>query len=199
MLFRSVTVKGAGTGGTTTLVVERAEDYHIGRPDETDFNGFAGETILLYSQTGEAPITINREDLTGILDDGASYRLLATVSDSLGQSSTAELPFEVHWSHQAVIPKGSAVISGTAAFITPSAPEGFAEGDTCDIYRLHDQQVGHQHAAGPGPHQVPQKWLYIPAYEFRQLCGTSRGKQLRADNACLSLFYGIAIFLVQHS
>lgn len=132
----TVTVKGAGTGGTTTLVVERAEDYHIGRPDETDFNGFAGETILLYSQTGEAPITINREDLTGILDDGASYRLLATVSDSLGQSSTAELPFEVHWSHQAVIPKGSAVISGTAAFITPSAPEGFAEGDTCDIYRL---------------------------------------------------------------
>jgi hypothetical protein len=106
------------------------------RPDEQDFNGFTGETILLFSQTGEAPISIGREDLIGSLDDGAQYRLVATVQDSLGQSSTASIDFEVHWSHQAVIPEGTATISGTVAFITPIAPEGFVEGDTCDIYRL---------------------------------------------------------------
>ena len=132
----TATVTGAGTGGTTTLVIERAEDYHMDRPDEQDFNGFEGETILLFSQTGEAPITIRREDLIGSLDDGAQYRLVATVQDSLGQSNTASIDFEVHWSHQAVIPEGTAAISGTVAFITPIAPEGFAEGDTCDIYRL---------------------------------------------------------------
>jgi hypothetical protein len=48
----TATVTGSGTGGTTTLVIERAEDYHIDRPDEQDFNGFEGETILLFSQTG---------------------------------------------------------------------------------------------------------------------------------------------------
>ncbi|MBQ1736473.1 MAG: hypothetical protein II038_16720, partial [Lachnospiraceae bacterium] len=132
----TATITGAGTGGTTTLVIERAEDYHMDRPDEQDFNGFTGETILLFSQTGEAPISIGREDLIGSLDDGAQYRLVATVQDSLGQSSTASIDFEVHWSHQAVIPEGTATISGTVAFITPIAPEGFVEGDTCDIYRL---------------------------------------------------------------
>ena len=132
----TATVTGAGTGGTTTLVIERAEDYHMDRPDEQDFNGFEGETILLFSQTGEDPITIHREDLIGSLDDGAQYRLVATVQDSLGQSSSARIDFEVHWSHQAVIPEGTAAISGTVAFITPIAPEGFVEGDTCDIYRL---------------------------------------------------------------
>ena len=132
----TATITGAGTGGTTTLVIERAEDYHIDRPDEQDFNGFEGETILLYSQTGEDPITIRREDLIGNLDDGAQYRLVATVQDSLGQSDSASIDFEVHWSHQAVIPEGTASISGTVAFITPIAPTGFMEGDTCDIYRL---------------------------------------------------------------
>lgn len=129
-------ITGAGIGGTTELVIERAEDYHIDRPDDTDFNGFAGETVALFSQTGEAGITLNREDLMGILDDGASYRLIATVKDSLGQSDTTSLEFEVHWAHQAVKPRGTAVISDTVAFITPEQPDGFLEGDTCDIYRL---------------------------------------------------------------
>lgn len=132
----TVKVSGAGTGGMTTLVIERAEDYHMDRPDETDFAGFAGETIALFSQTGESQITINREDLIGALDDGASYRMIASVSDSLGQSDAEELIFEVHWAHQAVMPEGKAIISDRVAMITPIIPEGFAEGDTCDIYRL---------------------------------------------------------------
>ena len=129
-------ITGAGTGGTTSLVIERAEDYHMDRPDETDFNGFAGETIALFSQTGEGEITINREDLIGALDDGANYRMIANISDSLGQSDSKELIFEVHWTHQAVKPEGSVRMQDRVALITPVAPEGYAEGDTCDIYRL---------------------------------------------------------------
>lgn len=132
----SAKITGAGTGGTTTLVIERAEDYHIDRPDETDFNGFKGETIGLFTQIGEDEITIRREDLIGTLDDGASYNLIATVSDSLGQSDTKVLPFEVHWQHQAVKPEGTAVIRDRIALITPVQPEGYMEGDVCDIYRL---------------------------------------------------------------
>lgn len=132
----TVTATGAGTGGTTTIVIERAEDYHMERPDETDFNGFEGETIYIFSQPGEDSVHVNKEDLIGTLDDGASYRLLVTVQDSLGQSDTASLVFEVHWAHQAVMPEGRAEMHDNVCFITPLMPEGYAEGDTCDIYRL---------------------------------------------------------------
>lgn len=132
----TVTVAGAGAGGTTAVIIERAETYIMERPDESQFNGYEGETIYLFSQTGEDQITIDREDLIGILDDGAPYRLIATVSDSYGQSAEASISFEVRWAHQAVIPEGTAEISGTIAVITPTAPTGYLAGDTCDIYRL---------------------------------------------------------------
>lgn len=131
-----VTVTGAGDGGTTTLVVERAADYHIDRPDGTDFNGYAGETIFVMSQTGEAQIIVNRDDLIGALDDGAPYRILATVEDGIGQTDTAELDFEVAWSHQAVDPEATVTMDGTVALITPTEPVGYQAGDTVDIYRL---------------------------------------------------------------
>lgn len=130
-------ITGAGDGGTTTLIVERAEDYHVARPDETDFNGYEGETIAVISQVGEEQITIDRDDLWGRLDDGARYRLIATIQDGIGQSASEIIDFEVHWSHQAVFPEGDAVIyENNVAIITPYKPEGWAEGDTCDIYRL---------------------------------------------------------------
>lgn len=134
----SVTVTGAGTGGTTRVIIERAEDYHIDRPDESTFNGFEGETIAIYSQTGESAITISNDDLIGHLDDGASYRLIATVQDGLGQSAETALEFEVHWTHQALAPDASAVIDSTnmIAELTPTAPTGAAQTDVCDIYRL---------------------------------------------------------------
>lgn len=134
----TVTVSGAGEGGTTMLSVVRAETYHIDRPDESDIYGFEGETVAMITQTGEAQITINREDLIGRLDDGAAYTIIATVQDGLGQSDTAEMPFTVQWSHQASIPGGTVTIDNDnlAAMLTPVAPEGAATGDTCDIYRL---------------------------------------------------------------
>jgi hypothetical protein len=134
----SVTVTGAGEGGTTRVIIERAEDYHIDRPDESTFNGFEGETIAIYSQTGESTITISNDDLIGHLDDGARYRLIATVQDGLGQSAEAVLDFEVAWAHQALAPNASVVMDSVnmIAELTPTAPTGAANTDVCDIYRL---------------------------------------------------------------
>ena len=134
----SLTVTGAGEGGVTRVVIERAEDYHMERPDERDYNGFEGETIAIYSQTGEAAITIGNDDLIGHLDDGAKYRIIATVQDGIGQSSEVLQEFEVHWSHKALVPAAVVQIDQyyAAAVLKPVAPEGTLETDTCDIYRL---------------------------------------------------------------
>ena len=134
----TVTATGAGNAGTTTVAIERLEDYQVDRPDESQLTGYQGETITLISQTGQAQISIGREDLIGRLDDGAPYKIVATVKDDFGQTATAELEFEVHWTHQALMPDASVQALPNAAIIkiTPKAPEGAAEGDTCDIYRL---------------------------------------------------------------
>ena len=132
----TVTVTGADIGGTTTVIIERAETYHVSRPDETEYNGFEGETVAIYSQVGEGQITI--DELIGRLDDGASYRLIATVQDGLGQSAQVEREFEVHWSHQAHIPDAFVEImqEQAVAVLYPLAPAGAISSDVCDIYRL---------------------------------------------------------------
>ncbi len=132
----TATITGAGSGGITTLIIERAEDYRVDRPDGSEYVGFEGETIAIYRQLGEAAITVRREDLTGILDDGAAYRLIATVQDGYGQSDTKEIDFEVHWAHQAIMPEAEEAWEGTAVYITPIAPAGAVASDRCDIYRL---------------------------------------------------------------
>lgn len=134
----SVTVTGAGKGGITTLAIERAESYHVDRPDESVFNGFEGETIFSVSQTGEKKITISNDMLIGSLDDGAKYRLIATVQDGLGQIAKAIKTFTVRWYHQALTPQATAEINEDrlVAYITPIAPIGADNADTCDIYRL---------------------------------------------------------------
>lgn len=133
----TVTVIGAGEG-TTMLSIVRAETYHITRPDESDVYGFEGETVVSLTQTGEAQMTISREDLIGRLDDGAQYIIIATTQDGLGQSASAEMPFTVMWDHQAEIPNGAVTIISEhlAAKLQPVAPSGVGVGDTCDIYRL---------------------------------------------------------------
>ena len=136
----SVTVEGAGTSGTTNVMIVRSGDYRAKRPDETEFNGYDGETIALWSQVGEAQIIFNQgaPEIIGHLDDEGKYLLIATVQDSLGQSAEATIPFEVHWTHQAIVPSATVEMSEdeNIAILTPVAPEGTVTGDVCDIYRL---------------------------------------------------------------
>lgn len=131
-------ITGAGVGGTTTLIIERAETYDMARPDESTVIGFEGETVAMVTIAGEGEITVSNDDLIGRLDDGAGYRLIAIAQDSYGQSAQVTKPFEVHWAHQAVIPSATVEIDNDnmVAFLTPIAPAGTAVGDTCDIYRL---------------------------------------------------------------
>ena len=134
----TLTVTGAGATGTTRVAIERAESYYLERPDETSVTGHVDETIALYSQLGEDQISIENEDLIGTLDDGAPYRLIATVEDGLGQSDTLKVDFEVHWQDQALIPTANVTIDQTdlVAFIEPIAPEDAQPDDKVDIYRL---------------------------------------------------------------
>ena len=132
----TATITGAGTGGTTTLAIERNADYHVERPDETEFNGYKVETIAQFTQTGEAQITITRDMLLGSLDDGAPYTIVATVQDGLGQSAEKRQNFVVDWSHQAAAPTGTVTMIDTVAKIKATAPSNYVSGDTCDIYRL---------------------------------------------------------------
>ena len=131
----SVTVTGAGTGGITEVIIERAEQYSIMRPDDDFYNAYEGETIFLKRQIGEDAISIDVADCIGRFDDGAKYRIIATVSNDIG-SDTETLDFEVHWTHQAVEAQGNVSFEGVTARIQPVAPTGTATGDYCDIYRL---------------------------------------------------------------
>lgn len=130
----TLTVTGAGSGGITTVVIERAEEYQMLRPDGDPTDGYEGETVAVFRQTGDAQITI--EDLIGALDDGAHYRIIAMTEDGVGQTATASIEFAVRWAHQAGIPDGSESKYGLVMFISPEAPTEYASGDVCDIYRI---------------------------------------------------------------
>ena len=132
----TATITGAGVGGTTTLIIERSAEYHMTRPDGSELDGYAGETIALVRQDGEDEIEVNIDDLIGLLDDGASYKLIAETKDGYGQTAQAEIDFEVHWEHQAEIPSATVAIEEGIAKITATAPASAEEGDVCDIYRL---------------------------------------------------------------
>lgn len=136
----SIKVAGAGDGGVTTIVVERAEDYLMVRPDETNFNGNKGEMVLQTSPplVGVNQVSFTTDDLIGPMDDGAVYNIVATVQDGLGQKDSATLPFEVHWEHQAEEPSAEIVIDeeNLIAYIKPIAPANADPEDVADIYRL---------------------------------------------------------------
>ena len=135
-----ITVSGAGEGGITSILVERAEDYLMERPDETNFHGNRGEVVLQTSPPliGTNQVSFDVKDLIGPMDDGAAYNIVATVQDGLGQTDDAILPFEVHWAHQAEEPSAEIEIDeeNLIAFITPIAPENADPEDVADIYRL---------------------------------------------------------------
>ena len=132
----TVTVTGAGAGGTTTVVIERAQDYHMARPDDSMKDGFDGETIVLFSQQGESQITITKDMLVGTFDDGARYRLIAAVEDGFGQGDSLPMEFAVHWDDRAVAPTATVELVSDVAKLTPAAGDSTPAGSTCDIYRL---------------------------------------------------------------
>lgn len=134
----TLTVSGAGEGGTTSVIVERAKNYRVNRPDESTYEGFEGETIAVFSQTGESSIEINYLDLIGNFDDDASYRIIAIVRDGLGQTASVTQEFEVHWTNQAVMPEATVLIDNNEmiAVITPAEPENAPDNSYADIYRL---------------------------------------------------------------
>lgn len=134
----TVTVTGAGNAGTTNVSVIRSATFIQLRPDETQQNGFEGEIVLQREYSGESQQTFNLSDIIEgrNLDDTATYRLIAMVTDRYGQVATDAVDFTVSWSHQAVMPTGSAVIDEDIAKITVGTPTGTASGDTVDIYRL---------------------------------------------------------------
>lgn len=134
----TVTATGAGTAGQTVVSIVRAENYHIYRPDDSDFDGFEGEDIASVVQGGEGLVTLTVDDLVGALDDGAKYILKCTVIDDYGQTEYEEYPFIVAWTHQAGKPKAEVTVDEwqRIAVITPIAPDNWQEGDVCDIYRI---------------------------------------------------------------
>jgi hypothetical protein len=137
----SITIKGAGTAGQSIASVVRAEDYHIVRPDGSDFDGFEGENIVTKTETttnNTSFFSLSADDLVGYLDDGAKYNLVCTVIDEYGQTASVEIPFVVAWKHQAGKPSATVKMDEyqRIAIITPIAPENVAPGDVCDIYRI---------------------------------------------------------------
>lgn len=135
----TATATGVGVGGSITWIIERSESYHLDRPDEDEYEGFEGETVFMKVQNGGDSLEVSQDDLQGMLDDGAAYRLIAICQDAYGQSESDSVEFEVHWIHQAIMPE--AVVEKDEEFtitkITPTMPsEGYAEGDVIDIYRL---------------------------------------------------------------
>ena len=133
-----VTITGAGATGTTVLSIVRAEDYHIDRPDERDYDGYYGEIVATYSQVGEAAISISADDLIGSLSDGAGYYLVGKVVDEYGQSASFQYPFWVDWTHKAVAPSVIVEMDPYSRItkITPIRVTGISNDDVCDIYRM---------------------------------------------------------------
>lgn len=148
-----INITGAGVNGTTIIVIERAANYFLVRPDEDEFNGYVGETISTIRASGEGEFTIDESTLVGKLDDGAYYNLRVTIIDENDQIANSDpVLFKVAWDHQPIPPKkneGAADdydlvdihVDSTynVVKITPHAPPTDVydpDGDTFDIYRL---------------------------------------------------------------
>ena len=133
----TVDVSGAGNDKKVSVSIVRTVTRPYARPDDSEVEGFAGETVALISRTGDGQVSFSYpKDILLYLDEKADYRLDATISDAYGQSDTASVPFVVNWEHQAVRPDATIVVEDDVAKITINSVEGLAETDTFDIYRL---------------------------------------------------------------
>lgn len=137
----TLTVTGAGIGGSTSVYIERAEEFTKDRPDEKNFQGYPGEIVYesTVKNTEESvSFTIDNKDIRGYLDDEAHYIIGTVVKDSFGQiDDKTKYDFYVHWDRKAELPACIVEIDHTddVMFITAVAPSVLPT-DTCDIYRL---------------------------------------------------------------
>lgn len=84
-------VTGAGSSGVTIITIERSGDFFTDKPDESIESGYDEEIVAMLRIQGEGQIAIDRDNgLMGYLDDGASYRLVATIIDENGQTATED-------------------------------------------------------------------------------------------------------------
>lgn len=132
------TVTGADSGGFVTATIERSQNFSLNRPDDNLYQGYEGETIFSDTFTTSA-VSIGANDLIGSLDDNANYRLILSVTDSFGQTVSADpYEFTVAWSRQAEKPTAQITLDTDLdiATIKPIAPAHATSNDRCDIYRL---------------------------------------------------------------
>ena len=134
----NVTITGAGDSGTTTVSIVRAEDFRMDRPDEKNYDGFAGETVLMYSQMGEAPISLGIDDFIRPLENGCKYYLVGKIIDEYGQTASFAYPFWAIFTTVAHMPAVDAQIDPhqRIAIITPRYEDGSSRTGNLDIYRL---------------------------------------------------------------
>ncbi len=130
---------------SSSIIIMRAYDYFVDRPDNGTYGGYAGEIVYQRNDVYHidedeevVKVEITLDDIISYnsnLDDTSHYYLIASVTDNHNQSATAGYLFKVNWSHQAVMPVAT-VEMGRGTKINISNPEGSAEGDYCDIYRM---------------------------------------------------------------
>jgi len=143
-------VTGAGEGGSVDIIIERASDFHMDRPDERTYDGYRGEAVVLKHVEGEGDIDIELADVTGVLDDTADYQIIARVTNAyrtgdetyVRTDESDPVPFTVHWEHQAISREALAecvaveMYKGVPKITLTQPAEGYEEGDTVNIYRL---------------------------------------------------------------
>lgn len=113
-----------------TASIKRAENFKQTRPDDSDFDGYEGETVYTGTVTnGSVFINIGDPNLIGNLDDRGSYVIEVNVKDTLGQTSKDETPFTIEWDHQAFSPTARVEIDqdNAVAFLYPIAPKSSIE------------------------------------------------------------------------
>lgn len=127
----------------STLIIERSDDYTIDRPNGTTIDSFKGDTVAQIdsSEEQENGYIVEQEDVSGYLDDEASYYLIGRVTDDYGQIHELRQEFKVSWTHQALMPVATITKDDEYNIVKifidyPEVPEGDdITGDVCDIYR----------------------------------------------------------------
>ena len=78
------------SGSKVTCIIDRAESFSATLPDDTDYEGFEGDTVLIKDFDTKS-ISIDRDDFTIKLDDNAAYRVRFILKDTYGQSAETKV------------------------------------------------------------------------------------------------------------